>query len=150
MEISCVHFKNKRKSILSAFNDWRIQRKICGSKLKLHMYIKILYNRAAYTLYIKAYIKYKNKDKRWCFTYKWHFLSTDRLLTAFSKHGSTGVHAETSRIQNAKGPGGRNQCLQREMDMNTNAEGFFVHKTRHLHATERKYGLGRLYRYSVL
>lgn len=26
--------------------------------------IKVLYNRAAYTLYIKAYIKYKNKDKQ--------------------------------------------------------------------------------------
>lgn len=56
------------------------KRKIRGSKLRLCMYIKILYNRAAYTLYIKAYIKYKNKDKRWCFT----FLSMDRLLTAFS------------------------------------------------------------------
>lgn len=43
----------------------------------------------------------------------------------FETNGSTGVRAVTSRIQNATGPGGRNQCLQHEMDMDTNAEDFF-------------------------
>lgn len=40
-------------------------KRICGPKLRNeYICIKILYNRAAYTLYIKAYIKYKNKDKQ--------------------------------------------------------------------------------------
>lgn len=67
MAISWVQLKEyKHFNCIRWLNNSNV--KFCDShkiknktKDRLHMYIKILYNRAAHKLYFKAYIKYKNK-----------------------------------------------------------------------------------------
>lgn len=97
---------------------------------KIHMYIKILYNRAAYTLYIKAYIKYKNKDKRWCLPlhFEWLFfrsppvcLLTVLLFLFFLDKWQyrRPMPKRLEKYRNATELGEENRCLKHEMDMNT-------------------------------
>lgn len=69
MVISCVPSPPKKHINCIRWLMNNLDKKVSGTKRNqprwIHVYIKILYNRAAYTLYFKAYIKYKNKDKQW-------------------------------------------------------------------------------------
>lgn len=97
-------------------------KRICGPKLRNEdICIKILYNRAAYTLYIKAYIKYKNKDKQWCLPPSLRVTS----LIGLPANSSTDKWQCRHPYLNIQEPEcSRVRCLKHEMDMNTNAEGF--------------------------
>lgn len=113
---------------------------------KIHMYIKILYNRAAYTLYIKAYIKYKNKDKRWCLPLHfewffsallqsacWQFMFSLFFLDKWQYRRP--MPNRPPKIWECNWAGWRKPMSQ---TWNGHEYKVSVHETRHLHATERE------------